>query len=200
MNISKLSGVIPDIIFNQLQDTCSAFDIDGPLRLSNLLGQCKHESGNFIHLVENLNYSGTALFSLFHSHFTDQADADSYSRQPERIANRIYANRMGNGDEASGDGWLFRGRGCIQLTGRDNYQAFGDSIGVDIVSNPDLVSSDYALQSAAFFFKKNNLWTICDKGIDVATITIVTKHVNGGNLGLNERIQYTQEFYHILTS
>lgn len=200
MDLQKLQGVVPDEIYNQLQDTCSAFDIDGPLRLSHLLGQCKLESGNFTHLVENLNYSGDALMKLFHSHFTDQADADSYNRQPERIANRIYANRMGNGDEASGDGWMFRGRGCIQSTGRDNYQEFGDSIGVDLISSPDLVATDYSLLSAAFFFKSNDLWAICDKGIDVATITIITRHVNGGENGLSDRIQYTQEFHQILTA
>jgi len=200
MNTENLQGQLPDSIYNQIAGVLEPFNIDGPLRLSHLLGQCQHECANWTHFTESLNYSGDALWSMFHKHFTDINDAHSYARQPERIANRIYANRMGNGDEESGDGWNYRGRGALQLTGRGNYQALGDAIGVDLISNPDLVATDYQLASGAFFFSNNNLWTICDKGIDVATITIVTHHINGGELGLNERIQYTIDIYNALTA
>jgi len=198
MDITKLQGYLPNVIYNQIPGILS-FGIDGPKRLSHLLGQCKHESAGFTHFTENLNYSGDALWSLFHSHFTDRDEANSYARQPEKIANRIYANRMGNGDESSGDGWNYRGRGALQLTGKSNYKALGDFLGIDLISNPDLVATDYTLASAAFFFRNNGLWTICDQGVDYATCTSITNHVNGGELGLSERVQYTQYFYNILT-
>lgn len=199
MDITKLQGHLPATIYNQI-DGVLQFGIDGPKRLSNLLGQCKHECMNWTHFTENLNYSGDALWGMFHTHFTDRNEAESYARQPERIANRIYANRMGNGDEASGDGWLFRGRGALQLTGRSNYTALGNFLGVVLTDNPDLVATDYQLASGAFFFKTNNLWTICDNGVDDGTITTITHHVNGGTNGLEDRIKYTQEFYNILTT
>lgn len=198
MDITLLQSHIPDTIYQQLAPLCTQFDIDGPLRLSNLLGQCQQECENFTVFTENLNYSGEALWSLFHTHFTDINEANSYARQPERIANRIYANRMGNGNEASGNGWLYRGRGALQVTGKSNYQALGDFLGIDLVSNPDLVSTDYTMASAAFFFRSHNLWTVCDRGVDTDTITAVTKVINGGTLGLANRIQYTQAFYSIL--
>lgn len=196
--IPKLQNHLPDVIYNQLSDLCIKFDIDGPLRLSNFLGQCKQECENFTVFTENLNYSGEALWSMFHTHFIDINEANNYARQPEKIANRIYANRMGNGDEGSGDGWLYRGRGALQVTGKSNYQALGIFLGIDLMSNPELVATDYQLASGANFFKNNNLWVICDKGVDVGTITIVTQHVNGGTTALTNRIQYTQEFYNIL--
>jgi len=200
MNIENLQGVVPDSIYDQIVGILEPFDIDGPLRLSHLLGQCQHECANWTRFIENLNYSGDALWSLFHKHFADINDAHSYHRQPERIANRIYANRMGNGDEVSGDGWKYRGRGALQLTGHDNYKALGEYIGVDLLNNPDLVATDYQLASGAFFFQHNNLWHFCDKGVDVATVTIVTHHVNGGELGLSERIQHTADIYTALTN
>ncbi len=200
MDITKLQGNLPGFIYQQLPDILPKFFIDGPLRLSHLLGQSAHESMNFTHLTENLNYSGEALYKLFKTHFTDQQEADSYAHQPERIANRIYSNRIGNGDEQSGEGWTYRGRGTLQLTGKSNYKSLGDFLGVDLLTNPELVATDYCLSSAAFFFYNNHLWSICDKGINIATITIVTRHMNGGDLGLSDRIKFTQEFYHLLTS
>lgn len=195
--IPKLQGSIPDSTYNQLSGIL-IFGIDGPIRLSNFLGQAKQECENFTVFTENLNYSGTALWSLFHTHFADAAEADTFARQPEKIANRIYANRMGNGDEVSGDGWSYRGRGALQTTGRNNYKLLGDFLGIDLIANPDLVATDYQLASAAFFFKNNNLWAVCDKGVDIATVTILTTKVNGGTTGLTNRIQYTQEFYNLL--
>jgi putative chitinase len=124
--------------------------------------------------------------------------ATSYARQPEKIANRVYGNRMDNGDETSGDGYRFRGRGYIQLTGRSNYTKFAKFIGEDTVANPDLISTKYPLASAAFFFDSNKLWSICDKGADVATVTAVTKRVNGGTIGLPDRIKHFNEYYNLL--
>jgi putative chitinase len=121
-----------------------------------------------------------------------------YERKPEKIANKVYANRMGNGNEASGEGWKYRGRGYIQLTGKENYKAFDATVPEDITANPDLVATKYALASAAFFFKKNNLWSICDRGSDDATVTSVTKRVNGGTIGLLDRKKHFKEFYHLL--
>lgn len=200
MDISKLTGHVPDTLLQQLPAILTQFGIDGPFRLSHLLGQAKHESAGFVAVRENLNYSGTALWSLFHSHFSSLDEAVSYARQPEKIANRIYSNRMGNSDEASGDGWNYKGRGYLQTTGKSNYTALGKFLGVDLLSNPDLVATDYPLSSAAFFFSSHNLWSICDKGIGTDTITAITKAVNGGILGLQERTAYTQDFYHILTT
>ena len=125
---------------------------------------------------------------MFPKYFKDKATADKYARNPEKIASRVYASRMGNGDEASGEGFKFRGRGYIQLTGKDNYKAFSNFIGEDCVANPDLVSDKYPLISAAWFFDKNNLWTICDKGASDEVVTSVTKRVNGGTHGLADRL------------
>jgi putative chitinase len=201
MDTSKLSGTVPDSVIAQLDATIQQYPaINSEYRVAHLMGQAKEESEGYTHTHENLHYSGDALWSIFHTHFTDRNEAESYGRQPERIANRIYANRIGNGDESSGDGWNYRGRGYLQITGKDNYQAMGDAIGVDLVSNPDLVESDYPMMSAAWFFDSHNLWSICDKGVDAATITIVTEHVNGGQLGLSARVQYTTDIYNALTA
>lgn len=197
--LPKLKGHVPDSIYNQLPGVLK-FGIDGPKRLSNFLGQCAHESANFTVFTENLNYSAKGLLSTFPKYFKTQADADAYARKPEKIANRVYANRMGNGSEISGDGYKYRGRGALQTTGKDNYKALGDFLGVDLVNTPDLVATTYPLASAAFFFKSNNLWTICDGGTDVDTITKLTKRVNGGLNGLGHRIKETQKFYKILTT
>jgi putative chitinase len=121
-----------------------------------------------------------------------------YERKPEKIANRVYASRMGNGNEASGEGWKYRGRGYIQLTGKENYKAFDATVPEDILANPDLVATKYALASAAFFFKKNGLWAICDRGAGMNNVTAVTKRVNGGTIGLIDRQKHFNEFYHLL--
>lgn len=197
--LPKLQGHLPDNIYTQLPSILS-FGIDGPYRLSHLLGQSAEESENFTVFTENLNYSGEALWSLFHTHFTSAQEAMTYARQPERIANRIYANRLGNSDEASGDGWLHKGEGAIQLTGADNQGDFFESVDLPRNSDPHLIATQYSLISAAWFFRERGIWPICDHGIDIPTITTVTHHVNGGELGLRQRIAYTQQFYYLLTT
>lgn len=196
--IPKLKGHLPDNIYDQISGILS-FGIDGPKRLSNFLGQASHESANFSVFTENLNYSAHGLLTTFSKYF-NITTAAQYEKQPERIANRVYANRMGNGDEQSGDGYRYRGRGALQTTGKNNYDTLGKFLGVDLITNPELVATEYQLASAAFFFKNNGLWVICDKGIDTDTITQLTKRINGGDNGLSDRIQKTQNFYNILIS
>jgi len=195
--LDALKGHIPDAVIAQIPDTAAKFNITTPLRLAHFLAQCSHESGNFKTINENLNYSVDGLKRVFGKYFPGDL-ANSYAKQPEKIANRVYGNRMSNGDEASGDGYRFRGRGYIQLTGRANYTKFAQFIGEDVTTNPDLVASKFPLASAAFFFNSNNLWSICDKGADEATVTAVTKRVNGGTLGLVDRIKHFNEYYNLL--
>lgn len=169
------------------------------LTVAHFLSQCAHESKIFRRTEENLNYSDQALRSTFPSHFT-AAQARDYQRQPQRIASRAYANRMGNGDEASGDGYTFRGRGYLQLTGKDNYIAFGNHIGVNVVGQPDLVATHYPLTSAAWFFEINGIWEICERGADEKTIIAVTQKINGGTNGLADRIALFNRYYKALSS
>jgi len=196
--LEKLKGHIPDSVIAQIPDTAAKFNITTPLRLAHFLSQCGHESGGFRAVNENLNYSAKGLMGTFKKYFPTEDLAKRYERKPELIASRVYANRMANGDEASKDGFKFRGRGYIQLTGRDNYTRFAKFIGEDTSSNPDLVANKYPLASAAFFFDSNKLWSICDKGSDDATVTAVTKRVNGGTIGLADRIKHFKEYYHLL--
>lgn len=197
-NLAALKGHIPDSVIAQIPDTAAKFNITTPLRLAHFLSQCGHESGGFRLVQENLNYSAKGLVGTFKKYFANEAFAKPYERKAEKIANRVYGNRMSNGDEASGDGWKFHGRGYIQLTGRDNYTRFAKFIGEDTVSNPDLVATKYPLASAAFFFDSNKLWAICDKGADSATVTAVTKRVNGGTIGLPDRLKHFNEYYALL--
>jgi putative chitinase len=198
MNFDLLKNIIPDSVLAQLPDTCQKFEINSGLRLAHFLSQCSHESNNFKSVVENLNYSATALNAIFGRYFPDNLSL-KYARQPEMIGNRVYANRMGNGDEVSGDGFRFRGRGYIQLTGKNNYTGFANYIiDPEIKTNPDLVATKYPLSSAAFFFWKNSLWQICDQGFDNETITKLTKAINGGFNGLSQRIDLFHKFYNIL--
>lgn len=198
MNYSVLSDKLNATILSELPIIAEKFGINTPLRLAHFLAQCSHESGGFKVFVENLNYSADSLLKVFPKYFKDKATADAYARKPEKIANRVYANRMGNSDEASGDGFKYRGRGAVQLTGKDNYKAFSDFIGEDCVSNPDLVSSKYILSSAAFFFHKNNLNAISDKGATPDVVASVTKRVNGGTHGLQDRQQKFDSFKSLL--
>jgi len=197
LNIEKLKGHIPDAVLVQIPDTAAKFNITNNLRLAHFLAQCGHESGGFKAVSENLNYSADGLKKIFGKYFPGNLN-ESYARQPEKIAARVYASRMGNGDEASKEGFKFRGRGYIQLTGKANYTNFTKFIGEDCVSNPDLVATKYPLASAAFFFDSNKLWAICDKGADDATVTSVTKRVNGGTIGLADRIKHFKEYYNLL--
>ena len=162
---------------------------------AHFFGQCAHESGNFKAFSENLNYSAKGLHGTFKKYFPTEASAQPYARNPQKIANKVYGNRMGNGPESSGDGYKYRGRGPIQLTGHDNYLAFSKDIGrPDVMSNPDIVAGELAFESALWFFRKNGLLAIADKGTDKATITTISKRVNGGTLGLDDRIVKTQQF------
>jgi putative chitinase len=162
---------------------------------AHFFGQCAHESGNFKVFSENLNYSADGLNKIFKKYFPTVAAAQPYARKPEKIANKVYANRMGNGPESSGDGWKFRGRGPIQLTGKDNYTAFAQSIGrPDVLTNPDIVATELAFESALWFFNKNGLFAIADKGVTDAVIGQITRRVNGGTHGLEDRIKKTKQF------
>jgi putative chitinase len=195
--LANLKGHIPDAVIAQIPDTAAKFNITNPLRLAHFLAQCGHESGGFKAVQENLNYSADGLKKIFPKYFPGNLN-ESYARQPEKIAARVYASRMGNGDEASKEGFKFRGRGYIQLTGKQNYTNFAKFIGEDTIANPDLVATKYPLASAAFFFDSNKLWSICDKGADDATVTAVTKRVNGGTIGLADRIKHFKEYYNLL--
>jgi len=196
--LDALKGHVPQAVIDAIPDTAARFGITTPLRLAHFLAQCGHESGGFRATQENLNYSAKGLCGIFRKYFPSVTVAMQYERKPEKIANKVYANRMGNGNEASGMGWKYRGRGYIQLTGFENYKSFDATVPEDIVANPDLVATKYALASAAFFFKKNGLWAICDKGAGMDTVTAVTKRVNGGTIGLADRQKHFNEFYHLL--
>lgn len=196
--IDKLNGKLPQAVLNELPLVMEKFGISNPTRLAHFLSQVAHESGNFKFVNENLNYSSKGLVAIFKKYFPTEALAMTYQRKADKIANKVYASRMGNGDEASGDGYKFRGRGYIQLTGKDNYKAFSDFIGEDCVANPDLVATKYPLTSAAFFFHKNKLWDICDKGHSHDIVTAVTKRVNGGTIGLDDRIKHFEEYNNLL--
>jgi putative chitinase len=198
LNLSKLKGHIPDNVIQMIPDTAAKFGINTPLRLAHFLAQCGHESGGFRATQENLNYSAKGLMGIFKKYFPTSALAAAYERKPEKIANRVYGGRMGNGPESSGEGYKFRGRGYIQLTGKENYTAFGKSIGEDMTVNQDKVAGPYALLSAAWFFSKNGLHKMADEGSSDAVVTKITKRVNGGTIGLADRIKHFKEYYHLL--
>jgi len=198
LKLANLKGHIPDAVIAMIPDTASKFGINTPLRLAHFLAQCGHESGGFRATQENLNYSAKGLNGIFRKYFPTEAAAAAYARQPAKIASKVYANRMGNGSEASGEGYKFRGRGYIQLTGKENYTAFGKAIGEDIISNPDVVASKYALLSAAWFFSKNGLHRMADEGASDQVVTKITKRVNGGTIGLPDRIKHFKEYYKLL--
>jgi len=166
-----------------------------PVRAAHFFAQTAHETGGFKAFSENLNYSASGLQGIFGKYFPGTLE-ESYARNPEKIANRVYADRMGNGNEASGDGWKYRGRGALQLTGKANYKAFADYLGKqEIMETPDLVATTYAFESAMFFFDKNKLWSICDQGVNEAAILALTKRINGGTNGLDHRKQLTNKYY-----
>jgi putative chitinase len=176
--------------------SAAAFYKLSPHRAAHFFAQTAHESGNFKAFSENLNYSAKGLRSIFGKYFPTDALARAYERKPEKIANRVYANRMGNGDEASGEGWLYKGRGPLQLTGKNNYRAFGKYIGreQEILDNPDIVANELGFESALWFFDANKLWGICDQGVNDATILALTKRINGGTHGLDDRKLKTKKY------
>ena len=168
-----------------------------PIRAAHFFAQTAHETGGFKAFSENLNYSADGLNKIFPKYFKNAGrNAAEFARNPEKIANIVYASRMGNGDPASGDGWKFRGRGALQLTGKANYEAFAKYLGNnEVMENPDLVATKYAFESAMFFFERNKLWTICDQGINDAAILALTKRINGGTHGLADRNTKTKKYY-----
>jgi putative chitinase len=198
MNLEKLKGHIPEVVITQLPDTITKFELNTPLRLAHFLAQAGHESGGFKLVNENLNYGAKGLLGIFKKYFPTPEKAALYERKPEKIANLVYGGRMGNGPEASGEGFKFKGRGYIQLTGKSNYTEFAKSINEDVVANPDLVATKYPLASAAWFFHKNGLHKIADKGATDAVVTEVTKRVNGGTIGLADRLKHFKEYYSLL--
>jgi putative chitinase len=162
LKLEKLKGHVPDSVIAQIPEVAEKFKINTQLRLAHFLSQCNHESGGFKVFQENLNYSADGLKKIFPKYFPGNL-AESYARQPEKIASKVYGGRMGNGDESTKEGYKFRGRGALQTTGKENYKKLGDFLGVDLISNPDLVATKYQLASAAFFFESNKLWFISAK-------------------------------------
>jgi putative chitinase len=196
MNLEKLKGHIPDAVIAQLPDTIAKFKFDTPVKLAHFLAQAGHESGGFKLVKENLNYGAKGLRGIFGKYFPTDEKALLYERKPEKIANLVYGNRMGNGPETSGDGFKYCGRGYIQLTGKDNYKAFDLVVEENIVDNPELVATKYPLLSAAWFFNKNCIGKCVDASD--ASVLAVTKCVNGGTIGLEDRKKHFKEYYALL--
>ena len=171
------------------------FEINTPERQAAFIGQCAHESANFKTLQENLNYGAKGLNATWPSRFPSEAEAQPYHRQPEKIANKVYSGRMGNLDE--GDGWKYRGRGLIQLTGKDNYRLASDALGVDFIADPDLVlTKEYAALTAAWYWNKRGL----NKEADAKDFTGMTKKINGGVIGLADRVAHINTALGVLTA
>jgi len=195
-SLQEKIGVIADGAFGPgTMKAAMAYYKLTPVRAAHFFAQTSHETGGFKAFSENLNYSAQGLQGIFGKYFPGNLE-ESYARQPEKIANRVYASRMGNGDEASGDGWKYRGRGALQLTGKSNYEAFSKYLNKpEIMTTPDLVATTYAFESAMFFFDRNKLWDICDKGVDKNAILALTKRINGGTHGLADREEKTFKYY-----
>lgn len=181
----------PEKLCNLFDNLLSPSGINTKERVCMFLAQCGHESGEFTRFTENLNYSAKGLRSIFGKYFATDAEAATYERKPEKIANKVYANRMGNGPESSGDGWKYRGSGIIQLTGKSNYESFSKDTGIDIVTDPEVLRNDFSLiiKTAIWFWNKNNL----NKFADSKDILGCTKKINGGTIGLEDRIKHYKE-------
>jgi putative chitinase len=200
VDIYRLRGTLPENVILELPDVMRTFKIDTPLRLAHFLAQCAQESANFRVVFENMNYSAENLRATFPRYFTTDAMAKEFARQPEKIANYVYndANRSSRGklgNTAPDDGWKFRGRGFIQLTGKINYTAFNKFVEEDVVANPDLVATKYPLLSAAWFWSINDINRVASRGDTSDIVTEVTKIVNGGTHGLQARIGHFNRFY-----
>ena len=203
LTIEQLKQLLPknpyvDHWYDALSKLLPDYEINTPKRIAAFIAQCSHESGGFTALKENLNYKPATLCKLFSKYFPNDALAEEYCAKPnkqEAIASRIYANRMGNGDEASGDGYKYCGRGLIQLTGKSNYVAFADSLQISPEEASDyLATFEGAAQSACWFWESNNLNQWADKG-DILTLT---KRINGGTIGLEDRIKHYEHALHVL--
>ena len=183
-----------DYWYDSLTKILPDYEINTPLRVAAFLAQCAHESGNFKFLKENLNYKAASLRKVFGKYFPDDATAARYANKPEMIANRVYANRMGNGPEESGDGWKYCGRGLIQLTGKNNYTFFAASIGVNVEEAAEYLQTfEGAVQSACFFWEQNKL----NQWADQKDIVTLTKRINGGTIGLEDRIKHYNHALHL---
>jgi putative chitinase len=181
--------------YDALNAILPEYGINTPQRVAAFVAQCAHESGGFRMLKENLNYKAVSLRKTFPKYFPDDAIAARYEKKQEMIANRVYANRMGNGDEASGDGWRYCGRGLIQLTGKENYSWFAASLEMNVEDVPEYLGTfEGAVQSACWFWESNNLNQWADKG-DILTLT---KRINGGTIGLEDRIKHYNHALHVL--
>ena len=196
--IKKLATKIPNASYQFLVNSKNTANITNVTRLAHFLSQVAHESGNFKLVYENLRYSAAGLLRTFPKYFPTQELANRYAMQPQMIGNRVYANRMGNGNEASGEGFLFRGRGYLQLTGKSNYQLFSQYVGENLVANPDLVATKYPMDSALWFFDRNRLWSLCDANTPESVI-VVTRRVNGGVNGLADRQAKFKTFMSLLS-
>jgi len=197
MLTKKLITTLPKQVLDELPSVIDTFKINNPLVLSHFLAQCAHESGNFKYVRENLNYSAQGLLKTFPRYFSKDT-AEIAARKPELIANIVYGSRMGNGPKDTNDGFRFRGRGYIQLTGRYMYKQFGDYIEIDLLTNPDLVATKYPLLSAAWFFEVKVLWNLAARDASDETIKHLTRRINGGFNGLADRISKTKLFTSIL--
>lgn len=198
MDLNKLKGHVPDTVIGQIPGVMDKFQINTPLRLAHFLSQCGHESGGFKAVNENLNYGAKGLMTTFKKYFPTEALAKQYERKPELIASKVYGGRMGNGPESTKEGWKFKGRGYIQLTGKDNYKAFDAVVTENILENPDLVATKYPLLSAAWYWNSRKINTTADLGAGDDTVTKVTKLVNGGTIGLEDRKKHFKEYYELL--
>lgn len=194
--LQKKMGITADGVFGPatLKAAAAYFKMT-PDRAAHFFGQTGHETGGFTTFTENLNYSAKGLRGVFGKYFPTDELASAYQRQPERIANRVYASRMGNGPEASGDGWKFRGRGALQVTGRNNYSLFSLYMKRPfIMQEPSVVAEELCFESAIWYFERNGLWAICDQGVNEASITSLTKRINGGTNGLDDRRVRTLQY------
>lgn len=192
MNIQCLYGFIPNKLFEELPSVIEKFGLNTPTKLAHFLGQCSAETG-FRSTEENLNYSAKALFQKFRKSVKTQAKANYLAGKPQEIANVIYANRIGNGNYASGDGWRYRGRGYIQLTGKANYQKFSEFIGEDVVSNPDLVATKYPLTVSAWYFM-SRVKSRASLPVNSSGVSKVTDSVKGSSSGYRGRLLLTQKY------
>lgn len=191
MNLEKLN--LPKEVADQIPSVMEKFAINTPLRLAHFLSQCAHESGNFKFTKENLNYSAESLVKVFSKYFKDLATAKQFERKPDAIADKVYGGRMGNTEP--NDGSKYKGRGYIQLTGKQNYSAFDKVVDEDILANPELVATKYPMLSAAWFWNSRSLNTLADKGDSDATVTEITKKINGGTHGLSDRLAKFKAYY-----
>ena len=195
--LQEKCGVTPDGAFgpNTARAIANHFDLS-PNRAAHLLGQAAHESGGFKLTKENLNYRAETMCKVWPSRFKTIEDAEPYARNPSALAEKVYSGRMGNGPEGSGDASAFIGRGYLQLTGKDNYRSFAADMRVpEVMNDPSLVETDYAFETALWFFEKNGLFAIADKGVNDETIKTITKRVNGGHHGLDDRMAQTKKIY-----